>query len=355
MLLQPRTLEYFEKPARGSYNRCYFVKFDSEKWVIRVPLAPCLAFGGKNKLENEIATMHLVAEKTTSPIPKMYASQKTKDHGWKSSKKLADEPSRRQVIGYEKPLSQLRKFSIHSLQSSLQSSLQLGRQCIINDDDHTNHDDHDPLLTSANNYVAMLLDIADNAFAEGRSSVFEDEVGAALYHLHIFHQYAAEKWLDHRLDQGPFFLVHDMEVVSLLDWEWSRVVPRQFFNHPLWLGKPDTTKLAYNFAYQDYLELFDQFQAIVRTRQRERYGNELLPDEWVEAKVDSGFLVANALKNQLIWTGINLGERVKAFMDDDPVRKDLIARKLREGNSYKAEVDRLKDTNLSRKVEISTT
>ena len=145
-------------------------------------------------------------------------------------------------------------------------------------------------------------------------------------------------------------------------------MPRQFFNPPLWLGKPDTTKLAYNFVYQDYLELFDQFQAIVRVRERERYGNKLLSDKWAEAKVDSGFLVANALKN---WTdmdwfafryinwkcyqGINLGERVKTFMDDDPARKDLIVRKLREGNSYKAEVDRLKDTNLSRKVETSTT
>lgn len=52
---------YFEKPVRGSYNICYFVMFgDGEKWVIRVPLAPCLAFGGRSKLESEIATMQYV-------------------------------------------------------------------------------------------------------------------------------------------------------------------------------------------------------------------------------------------------------------------------------------------------------
>ena len=48
---------YFEKPTCGSYNMCYLVQFgDGEKWVVRVPLAPCLAFGGRSKLESEIAT-----------------------------------------------------------------------------------------------------------------------------------------------------------------------------------------------------------------------------------------------------------------------------------------------------------
>lgn len=54
----------FKPSIRGSYNICYFVHFESdnsnedgEKWVVRVPLAPCLAFGSNSKLESEIATM----------------------------------------------------------------------------------------------------------------------------------------------------------------------------------------------------------------------------------------------------------------------------------------------------------
>ncbi len=48
----------FKAPVRGSYNVCFFVKFDDgEKWVVRIPLAPCLAFGAKSKLESEIVTM----------------------------------------------------------------------------------------------------------------------------------------------------------------------------------------------------------------------------------------------------------------------------------------------------------
>ena len=55
---------FFKPPIRGSYNICYFVQFqsqsfqeDGERWVVRVPLAPCLAYGSRTKLESEIATM----------------------------------------------------------------------------------------------------------------------------------------------------------------------------------------------------------------------------------------------------------------------------------------------------------
>ena len=54
---------FFQSPRRGSYNICYFVHFlsnsseDVEKWVVRVPLGPCLAHGSRSKLESEIATM----------------------------------------------------------------------------------------------------------------------------------------------------------------------------------------------------------------------------------------------------------------------------------------------------------
>jgi aminoglycoside phosphotransferase (APT) family kinase protein len=45
--------------------------------------------------------------------------------------------------------------------------------------------------------------------------------------------------------RGPFVLVHgdlelfnllvddNMDIIAVLDWEWSRVVPRQFFIPPL--------------------------------------------------------------------------------------------------------------------------
>lgn len=217
----------------------------------------------------------------------------------------------------------------------------------------------DGRLTSANDYVTMLLAIGYNAFIEGRSSVVEKQEGEdALYHLDIFQQYA-EQWKDGCLDQGPFALVHgdlelhnllvneDGDILSVLDWEWSRVVPLQFFKPPLWLGNSDTTNLAYNFMYQDYTKKFNQLLDTIRIREKQRYGDTMLADEWAVAKADSGFLVANALEN---WTDmdwfahryinwklyrkIDLNKRVEAFMEEDPARVDLIERKVREGAEY---------------------
>jgi len=58
------TCIFFKPPIRGSYNICYFVQFpsrnkdeDGDKWVVRVPLDPCLTFGGRSKLKSEVATM----------------------------------------------------------------------------------------------------------------------------------------------------------------------------------------------------------------------------------------------------------------------------------------------------------
>lgn len=220
----------------------------------------------------------------------------------------------------------------------------------------------DGVLASANQYVAMLLDIADNAFIRGPRNVWEQSQGEeALYHLAIFREYA-EKWVDPRLDGGPFVLVHgdlepfnlivndNLDVVSVLDWEWSRVVPLQFFNPPLWFGVPDTTKLAYSFVYRDYLSRFHRFLAIVRSREEQLFDNVLLAEEWAKAEAHRGFLVANALEN---WTDMDwfafryinlkcyggkrdLSARVKAYIEEDPARHELIRRKVAERIAYRA-------------------
>lgn len=224
-------------------------------------------------------------------------------------------------------------------------------------------------LTSANGYSDMLLQIANNAFVNGRSSVTDKEQGEdALYHLHLFCEYA-KGWVDSSRDQGPFVLVHgdfepfnlivndDMQIISVLDWEWSRVVPLQYFKPPIWLKNPDPTNLAYDFVYEDYLKKFDQLLEIVRVREREKYSQEILANEWAEAKEDSGFLVANALEN---WTDMDwfanryinrkfykgkasLEERVEAFMKSDPANVALIERKLLKGAADRIETDSFND------------
>ena len=146
-------------------------------------------------------------------------------------------------------------------------------------------------LTSANKYISMLLQIADNVFVNGRNDISDRDHGEdALYHLYIFREYTKD-WMDYGLDQGPFVLVHGdlepfniivnerMDITLVLDWEWSRVVPLQFNRPPLWLKYPDTLTLAWDFVYQDYLKSLNQLLDIVRTREREKYRNDLLSNE----------------------------------------------------------------------------
>ncbi|TWU73698.1 hypothetical protein ED733_004881 [Metarhizium rileyi] len=204
------------------------------------------------------------------------------------------------------------------------------------------HDDKDT-LTSAKDYIAMRLQISWNAFLKSRSNV-EREMGAnALYHLHLFHQHVDE-WVDPSLDQGPFTLVHgdmgphnilvddDMKIMAVIDWEWSRVVPVQFFTPPLWLTCRSTVSLSAPSSYKLYLiTALSDFLGVVNTQELAGYGNDLLSREWATRKEDGGPLVANALEN---WTDIDwfayrylsrgkddeVDEHVEAFIRADPIR-----------------------------------
>lgn len=73
------------------------------------------------------------------------------------------------------------------------------------------------VLRSANDYVAMLLEISDNAFVRSRNRSLDQEHGEdARYHNHMFRQYV-QGWMDCHLDQGPFVVVHgDFELFSLM-------------------------------------------------------------------------------------------------------------------------------------------
>ncbi|RFU29458.1 hypothetical protein B7463_g6868, partial [Scytalidium lignicola] len=412
---QPRT--FFKPPIRGSYNVCCFVQFSpdpatvtsgreclrdgrGDRWVVRVPLAPCLAWGGKDKLESEIATMQLIANNTIIPLPKIHAYSLDSSPEPLSSYlileyidgerlsyqhlgKLSNEQKDNLYTSLADIYLQLRRLEFPSIGrlTRHQDKFEVRKRITTIDINVQELEGLQPsrvqdsfygekgVLNCADDYIEMLLQIADNAFTEGRSTVWEKSQGEdALYHHYIFRSYA-QNWADRDHDRGPFVLVHgdlepfnlmvneDMTIISVLDWEWSRVVPRQFFKPPLWLKIPDTTKLAWEFVYQDYLKEFDRFQSILKRREHERYGNDLLFNEWELGKLNSGFLVVNALEN---WTDMDwfanryinrkcyggstdLDQRVRAFMEADPARQALIEKKVLQSIAYDAEVGQLKN------------
>ncbi|CAG9986456.1 unnamed protein product, partial [Clonostachys byssicola] len=392
--------EFFQDSLRGSYNICYFIRFPRsspsgawDKWVVRIPLAPCLPFGAGKKLEGEIAAMELVYERTSIPIPQViaYAIDDTSKtfptfmileymEGEKLTHKTYEEFTQEQLLQFYVSLAdifiQLRRLemdAIGRLTHREDGSFTVDRPIATIDINAQALERLQPSqvlaryggggpLRSAGDYIDMLHDLADNAFAQSRSSVPEgDGIGEEyLYHLHSFRE-LVEDWRAEDDDRGPFVLVHgDFQpfnlliddqgsIVSVLDWEWSRVVPRQFFKPPLWLQYPDLTLLSRPIFYDHFLELFEDFLVVLRQRELDAYGNTILADEWESAQERQGFLVANALES---WMHVDwfmhyqgnpedLQERVVEFMGRDPRRAELVARKVRDGEAYKADVQRL--------------
>jgi hypothetical protein len=222
--------------------------------------------------------------------------------------------------------------------------------------------------SSANDYVSMLLRIAQNAFERNRTNVRDQEDGEdVLYHLNMFFHHVEQRWLDRSLDSGPFVLTHgdlgpynilvddDMKIVAILDWEWCCVVPLQFFAPPLWLTRRAFSVLIRAPVYDYYVEEeLSVFLAVVRDREREICGDELLSQHWSCIHKDGGIHVASALEN---WTEIDhfsgyflekilygkegIESRVSEFIQKNPGRAELVARKVREWIAYKAELELL--------------
>lgn len=231
------------------------------------------------------------------------------------------------------------------------------------------HSDDRGCMQSATAYANMLLDIGYNAFFKSRNAV---EIGMgrdAVYHHYLFYQHA-KQWIDPALDNGPFVLVHGdlhpsnlmvndkMRIIGVLDWEWSRVVPVQFFVPPLWISGRTTVQLAGHNTWQLFLiTSFKEFLSVTESRELYMFGNTLLSREWAERSTRAEPLVANALEN---WTDMDwfayrylsrgdkeaAKESIKTFIDEDPLRRLVAEMKERDASAYHKEFAKVMDTGI---------
>lgn len=226
------------------------------------------------------------------------------------------------------------------------------------------HHDKSGQLKSANAYSKMLLSVGYNAFLKSRNAATAEMGLECLYNHYLFSKHV-ETWIDPALDMGPFVLVHgdlhlsnllvdnEMRIVSVLDWEWSRVVPVQYFAPPFWLSDRDTTQLAHAGAWEAFRRRhLSEFLTILKTQEEERYGRSVLHDEWARRTETPAPLVANALES---WTEVdwfvhqNLAsqdedaaeEELSEFAKEDPLRSLLAEIKEQDYKTYQKELDAL--------------
>lgn len=128
-------------------------------------------------------------------------------------------------------------------------------------------------------YVYTIHQALFDDFYKGRDSIqSEGDARAYLFSLYDSRRFLMG-WVKPEYNHGPFFLMHgdlrtanilvdnDLNIVSVLDWEWSHTIPAQMFVPPPWL-----TGLELIGATKDYSRLLYEscvFTLQMETRRRE--------------------------------------------------------------------------------------
>jgi len=348
--------------------------------------------------------MHLLASKTTIPIPKVHAYSIAREMGpfgvasymileYVEGTMLSEiklwEADDRQLRHLYTQLAdvyiQLRQFefpAIGRLTPSSYGKVEASRRPITNDMNLQVIEDglqpleildeycHDGVIRSANDYVSMLLRVAWNAYESGTTKVSnEEEAAYDLFNLDMFSTFVRNEWLDPTLDKGPFVLHHGdlgaynvlvndkFDILAILDWEWSRTVPRQLFVPPVWLsGGAFNIISLHGFFFNEHVKKLDMFRAILNEREQKLCGGKrLLSDEWAHVHEKAALLIPHALES---WTFIDMvalryldrylngkredhTERANAFLAARPEYRVIAANKIRDTVAHHAKLREL--------------
>ncbi|EEP78740.1 predicted protein [Uncinocarpus reesii 1704] len=180
----------------------------------------------------------------------------------------------------------------------------------ISQGENARRDSNNETYSSTIDYVYTILKLIFNDFHLGKDSVFNEE-DAKNYLYGIFaSQGIVMEWVKHKDNHGPFVLMHgdlqppnifvddDLNIVSVIDWEWSHTIPLQMFLPPSWItGQelPAATRRPSTFAFKYYGEDKD--------RRVEKFFNLDLRKPQVEA-LQKIMLELEAFKKELALVGL---------------------------------------------------
>ncbi|KAI1992052.1 hypothetical protein LOZ51_003675 [Ophidiomyces ophidiicola] len=276
----------FDAEKKGAFNICFPVEFleDSlgvhttgERWMVRIPVLPRLAFP-EEKLRGEIATMKFISEKTTIPIPCLHGYSIGNDNILGLPFLLLDFIDGKMLVTVNIPTlpynDQCLLFANLSdiyLQLFQHQFNHIGALTLDSTDENWVFEQNRPLSILMNDqtlggynpcllippnqvfhstidYILMIHHALLDDFHLRRGSVFsESDACSYLYDLYNSRQFLME-WVQPKYNHGPFVLMHgdlrssnilvddDLDIVSILDWEWSHTIPLQMFVPPSWLS-----------------------------------------------------------------------------------------------------------------------
>ncbi|EGD97990.1 serine/threonine protein kinase [Trichophyton tonsurans CBS 112818] len=323
---EKKSCKFFSDPKKGSYNVCFPIVFTeqvpnaaepastqetTERWMIRVPLLPRLAFP-EEKLRSEIATMKFIAEKTTIPIPRLYHYSINQDNILNLPFMAVEFITGNTLHGRISKLPEEREQHLYGQLADIYLQLhrhqfdRIGALTLDSNDENWVFEHNRPLTIELNDqelsgmksseiipahqtysstidYVYTVMKLVFNDFYRSKDSVF-NETDARNYLYGIFaSQGIVMEWVDERDNHGPFFLMHgdlrppnifvddDLNIISVIDWEWSHTIPSQMFIPPSWICGQELPA-ATRRPYQLVLDVcVSRFQRAAREQEHQHY------------------------------------------------------------------------------------
>ncbi|WEW57028.1 hypothetical protein PRK78_002487 [Emydomyces testavorans] len=402
------TCRIFGDVTKGSYNACFPIVFldaegnEAEKWIVRIPLLPRLAFP-EEKMRSEIATMKYISEKTKIPIPRIHGYSITNNNALRlpfllleyidgktlhSMGSMKDMPQEQRVYIYQ-------QLSFLYLELFQQQFDRIGALTLDENDEHWTFGHNRPLtitdndqvvggldacqgpyqtFTSTIDYIYAIRKIIFNDFYFVRDSVFdEDDARCYLYSLYASQGILME-WVDPEYNHGPFILMHGdlrppniilddkLNVISVLDWEWSHTIPAQLFVPPSWLTGEELISASKDLGRILLMAHANQLEMELTTKEffgynpnRRRHADLPLTKLWRRAMKHKNLFVAHALLKPCYfgnvyfnaldyeYYGENLRERVESFfkLDCRQPARDAIRQKMREMEDFGKELESL--------------
>ncbi|KAJ4152248.1 hypothetical protein NW754_004043 [Fusarium falciforme] len=335
----------FGSPKHGSFNVCVFVEFETsspERWVVRMPI-PARAALIDERIETELVTMKYVAAKTTIPVPRVHAYSFTegspiqtafimmdyieghtlKDLGFKKGKKWrtytgpteATAKLHEQLADVYVQLRQLESPEIGALGLPVidgkpsydcdADNIRIRHRPISIEMMMQELEGMDPgtrikpqmTFSTARSFVDALFWLAENEFDKSPDPGFDTRGQRnTLYARHHFPNFVRHNWLDSAADKGPFVLMHgdllmlmsnllfdnELNLVAVLDWEWSFAVPAQMLVPPVWLSGGDLKwmLLGTNLFYNEVGRLV----AAIRNREQALQVPPRLSQAWAKSE-----------------------------------------------------------------------
>ncbi|KAH8819395.1 kinase-like domain-containing protein [Xylogone sp. PMI_703] len=411
---------------RGSFNFCFEVVFDDgTRWAVRFPI-PGNVIYPQEKIRREVDVMKFMKENTSIPVPEIIASGMAVDnHDPKIGTFIIEEwidgvplstvmeqlprpswgPVLRKDITNEELSTIYRQIAKILLELSRYSFDKIGAPSSVKREDGTTSwlITYAPMTQKMNEiessgYVRMdghlsepfesvteyFNNLVDQNFVhlrDQRNSVDNIDDARRKYILRRQMKSLVPSFIFEKYNTGPFKLVCDdfrpgnilvkkdtLEIVAVVDWEWTYAGPYQFlFSPPSWLilERPtswtSSSEARYHEKFQLFLECLEEEETLIVKGMNEVIPSDQKMSILMRQSMEEGKLWYNELiresfnfDEEVLWPNIESLVEKAGFSrlgnldgDEDEIEV-FVSRKMEDLNQYKLDLRELEESKRSK-------